>query len=180
MTNKKGFAFIETIIMILVLATSLLLIYSSYKSIFISNNMRLYYDDITYVYKAYFTTNKLLDKKNLKNINFDNNVLIKLYDFEDTDLNKYKEIYNIESLYIIKNNIKTLKECINNSESNCEIYNNSLGVLDKNTKDYLKTLGKVQENTNYILIYNFKDNSSCEDEVCNHYFVWLDSGVSYE
>lgn len=52
MKRKKGFAFIETIVTTVVLATALLFLYNSYSSIIKNHKERLYYDDVAYLYKT--------------------------------------------------------------------------------------------------------------------------------
>ena len=52
MNNKKGFVFIETILTIVVLTTTLVILYGSYSRSVQSEKRRLYYDDISYVYKT--------------------------------------------------------------------------------------------------------------------------------
>ena len=48
--NKKGFAFIETIITIVILSSALLYLYSSYSAIISEEETRLHYDDVAYIY----------------------------------------------------------------------------------------------------------------------------------
>lgn len=50
--NNKGFMFIETIITTVILATTLLALYSTYNNVIMSEKNRLYHDDIAYVYKT--------------------------------------------------------------------------------------------------------------------------------
>lgn len=57
MRNKKGFIFIETIITIVVLAVSLLYVYSSFNSILIKEKTRVHYDDVSYIYRTYYVKN---------------------------------------------------------------------------------------------------------------------------
>ena len=48
--KKTGFAFIETIITIVILSASLLYLYNSYDAIISDEEMRLYYDDVAHIY----------------------------------------------------------------------------------------------------------------------------------
>ena len=64
MMNKKGFMFIETIIVIVVLTSSLLLLYSSFTKILQSEKTRIYYDDVNYVYRTQYIA-KVLSKLNI-------------------------------------------------------------------------------------------------------------------
>ena len=61
--NKKGFVFIETIIVVIVLTSSLLLLYTSFNKILQSEKTRVNYDDINYIYRTYYVQT-LLDSAN--------------------------------------------------------------------------------------------------------------------
>lgn len=50
--KNRGFVFIETIITVVVLSTSLLYLYSSYSNIINREETRLYYDDPAYIYRT--------------------------------------------------------------------------------------------------------------------------------
>ena len=54
MRNKKGFVFVETIIVIAVLITSLLYLYSTYIALSNNEKARLLYDDVSYLYRTYY------------------------------------------------------------------------------------------------------------------------------
>ena len=53
MKKKNGFIFVETMIVIVVLITSLLLIYISYSGVIANEKRRQRYDDPAYIYKTY-------------------------------------------------------------------------------------------------------------------------------
>ena len=50
--NNKGFVFIETIITVVILTTTLVFLYSTYSKVINTEKKRLYYDDIAYIYKT--------------------------------------------------------------------------------------------------------------------------------
>ena len=54
MRNKAGFVLVETIFVIAVLATSLVLIYSAFSNVVGNQKSRLYYDHTTYIYRTYY------------------------------------------------------------------------------------------------------------------------------
>jgi hypothetical protein len=66
MKNKKGFVFIETIIVIVVLSAALLIIYSSFNAAYIKEKKRVYYDDPSYIYKSYYLGKFVLENSRLK------------------------------------------------------------------------------------------------------------------
>ena len=76
--NKKGFIFVETIIVIAILLSSLMLIYSLYASSVSNENIRLRYDDTAKLYEAFYLR-KYLESFNLDALKarIDEGVLIK-------------------------------------------------------------------------------------------------------
>jgi len=67
--NNKGFIFIETIITTVVLTTTLLFLYISYSNAIIVEKERLYFDNVSYVYKTLFARNILMETINFTNFN---------------------------------------------------------------------------------------------------------------
>ena len=59
--DKNGFVFIETIIAIVVLTSSLLLIYKSFNNILQAEKTRISYDDISYIYRSEYLKERLND-----------------------------------------------------------------------------------------------------------------------
>lgn len=57
MKNNKGFIFLETIIVTVVLTTTLIFLYSNFSKNINDERRRLYYDDIAYLYKTIFIRN---------------------------------------------------------------------------------------------------------------------------
>ncbi len=53
MSKKKGFIFIETLVVVAVLTASLLLTYSTYNSAVVKENIRIKYNDSTHLYRAF-------------------------------------------------------------------------------------------------------------------------------
>ena len=52
--KKKGFVFIETIIVIVVLTVGMIAIYSSFSSVLNNGKRRSTYDDVAYIYRSYY------------------------------------------------------------------------------------------------------------------------------
>lgn len=78
--SKKGFVFIETLLTVVVLMTSLLLIYSSYSSTIADERERLYKDDISFMYRTKDIKNFLIKNSNITtptfiNLNFYDNAM---------------------------------------------------------------------------------------------------------
>ena len=58
--NKKGFVFVETIIVVTVLASSLLVVYGTFTTILSSEKRRVMFDDPAYIYRTYYLENFLV------------------------------------------------------------------------------------------------------------------------
>ncbi len=58
--NNKGFVFLETIIVTVVLTTTLIFLYSNFSKTINDEKRRLYYDDVAYIYKTLFIRQALL------------------------------------------------------------------------------------------------------------------------
>ena len=65
MKKKKGFVFVETLIVVAVLTASLLILYSTYSALIRKEKTRIKYNDSVYLYRTYylekFFTNFRLD-----------------------------------------------------------------------------------------------------------------------
>ena len=64
--KNKGFVFIETIVTVLVLSTSLLYLYNSYNNIIDKEETRVYYDDVAYIYKTNYIKRFLEENANIE------------------------------------------------------------------------------------------------------------------
>ena len=119
--KKNGFTFIETIITIVVLSSSLLYLYNSYNAIINDEETRLYYDDISYIYKTNYVKNFLeqnSDIENVKRNSFVNSYIITIgSDFEnlftekelsDNAKNSFETIintFNINTILLVKKDL---------------------------------------------------------------------------
>ncbi len=188
MNNKKGFVFIETILTIVVLTTTLVILYGSYSKSVQSEKRRLYYDDISYVYKTMVIRDAFTKSVNSSKFKFalDNaqdDYYFYMFSsgsdiFRDNSLmSRVRELYNFKVLiYVPFNMIIPLKVCANSAETTTDIKcKNSLEKIndfaDSTFVDYVKTLSidysKVSSVSNIkgiliSLIYEAKDGG---DEV---------------
>jgi Tfp pilus assembly protein PilE len=140
MKNKKGFVFIETIIVITVLSAGLLAIYSSYTSAITKEQKRTYYDDAAYIYRSYYIGNYILENTRLKDFinaylyktsdgdNVNNKSLLLILGTEsnitggenlfnqDTNKNEFSKMakyYHLNQLLILKPDYTVLTSCTN-------------------------------------------------------------------
>ena len=59
--NNKGFMFVETIVTTAILLVSLVAIYVSYSAFIIGEKRRLYFDDMSYIYKTMILRDTMYD-----------------------------------------------------------------------------------------------------------------------
>ena len=152
--NKKGFSFIETVITVVILSTSLLLVYNSYSSIISNEQKRIYYNDPAYIYRTSDVLDFLNHNTNLTNIiknEFDiQDKLVQQIGINYSNLyekNEYKEyveqFYNtlgINQLFIIKNDLLDSCNFSNPSSGVC-----SDGINDLNSAaKFVSTLNPVE------------------------------------
>ena len=180
MRVRNGYVFIETVIVILVLASSMLILYTSYSHTLKMAKNRVYYDDASYVYRSLYISKELVPL-----INFEGNVIANI----TQDYNDYLSKYNIGNAIVLKNDYSLFSKC--NSKllsTGCDTeLCNMCKQLNFNEDDYnyLRSLGSIKANNNYILLFVYNetyDGEQCADGKmkCMKYYTWVDTGVSYE
>ena len=103
MINNKGFVFLETIIITVVLTTTLIFLYSNFSKNINDEKQRLYYDDIAYIYKTAYIRNAVkntvddtifnaaINDKKTNNKNSLENNFVYLFSSESKFCTKYKD-----------------------------------------------------------------------------------------
>lgn len=185
MENKKGFVFIETIVVVAVLTVSLLLIYSTYSSSVVKEKTRIKYNDSAYLYRTFYI------EKFFRNFRLDvvameltgNRVLTSfgchssmIFLNEEDNVGFCEDVLNhlhISNIYFTYNDLSFLQECTSSS-GKCEV----LVQVGEKAAEYLKTIGG-KGNSGYRLIVEFaenKDGSSCVGNNCQYYYTTLSLG----
>lgn len=176
MKKNKGFAFIETVITVVVLSASLLYIYNSYNSIIRDEEVKLYYDDVAYIYKTNYLRRYLEEYANLdtfknNDIFFEDSYIMTigsgsnlLFDSKEKERKmEFLELnYNISQMVLVKS--KMLDECINDDKDICE---NSLKNLSYKFRSYINTLNSTDYD--YYLVVEYSEiirNDSGKIEKC--------------
>ncbi len=135
MKNNKGFIFLETIIVTVVLTTTLIFLYSNFSKNVNDERRRLYYDDIAYLYKTIFIRNgikssinngmftKAINDGKKNNQNSLKNNFVFLFNSESKFCDEYKNsdvsanmecsAENYKSIYIDNTYAKNLTELYN-------------------------------------------------------------------
>ena len=189
--KKNGFVFVETIIAIVVLTSSLLLLYSTFNKILQLEKTRINYDDMAYIYRTYNIKKELneLDMLSvLKNvtgdsenyfvtIGLDSEGLFKDKENEKTFISNLLNDYEVSQMLIIKENkVDNLKECtmecsLNNSCSGYENCNNLYTNVNEGLINYLDTV-YIDVPCTYVLVIEYnscnKDNTNCKN-----YYGWV-------
>lgn len=190
MKRKKGFIFIETLIVIAVLTLSLLMTYSAYNGAVAKENIRIHYDDAAYMYRTYYITRFLKDfNLNIVKdyLNKENNKYLFYLKCQDSALFYGREnnkdlcdnIWNqfhISNIYITFENLQDLQKC-NNNNNMCQLLNL---IYPEDAANYLKTIGG-KEDDGYRIIIEYKetkDGEVCTDDnkKCEYHYTTLSLG----
>ena len=149
---KRGFALLETIIVITFLAVSLLLLYGTFSNMVNNSKKNILYDDISNIYKTYYVKEYLLIN-NLNNY-FNKADIIELNCQDFKEACKLKKEFNINKMYLTIYDLKNTD--LSNYSSNFNNY-----VLSLSNKDDFK----------YRLILEFNNENT---------YSYASVGVNYE
>lgn len=166
--NKNGFVFVETIIAIIVLSSSLLLLYTSFAKILQSEKTRTNYDDIAYIYRTYYIKNKLNE------LNMD-----AVFNDISIDENKYFVTVGIEYDMLFKK-FQNEKNYVSSMFEDFEV--SQIVVFKQNKLDNLKKC--TYECSNDYNCKSFKDLSESQKQIlsdnCNRMYTNLsDEFINY-
>ena len=141
MKKSKGFVFIETIVVVVILSVGLVMIYQSFVNVLANNKRRAAYNDIAYIYRTYYVQDFInslkiddyldyyLVKQNKKLIRFDcKSPMLYSVDANVTSANFAASLsaddqakmalcerlytdYKIKNVYITNYNVNDIKKC---------------------------------------------------------------------
>ena len=171
MKNKKGFAFVETIITVVILSASLLYLYSTYNAIISDEKVRLYYDDPAFIYYTNYVRKFLEEYSDIENVKknyFNDTYVVTLgtgFDalFNETEkvdnrINSLEEIvksFKINQMILVKSEM--FDNCYEGSEKYCK---SSISNLSYNMQKYVNSLSDTKYD--YYLVIEYA--SKLEDE----------------
>lgn len=188
--KKNGFVFVESIVAVVILTSSLLLLYSTFSNILQSEKVRIYYDDVNYIYRTSYL------KERLNDVNFEyikDNMLREgnyfkiigldtpnLFDNSETEKNiiaSMFEDYEVRELVLIKENkLDDLKKCTIECsfDTSCKDHENCNNIflnLSEEMLNYLKTI-YVDITSEFILVGEYE---TCNQDKmhCQTFFSWV-------
>jgi Tfp pilus assembly protein PilE len=176
MKNKKGFAFIETLVVVAILTASLLMVYSTYNSAVIKENSRIRYDDSAYLYRTYYIYNFFQNyRMDLIASNLDSDNMITSFNCNNTNIFLNEEAslktanikmcesmldnFHVSNIYLTYNDLGFLQDCTN-TDGKCSV----LLQVSQDAQSYMKTIGGNGKD-GYRIIIEYaekKDGSKCE------------------
>ena len=183
--NRKGFVFVETIIVIAIMLSSLMLIYSLYASSVSNENIRLRYDDTAKLYETFYL------KKYLESFDLDalkarindgspyqmvyrsqGEVFGSSYTNEKIFLENMWMDLHIESIILFASDLSDVTSCDRND----------VAMICTNTSllNYLKSLDDLEDGT-YRLVIEFamnEDGQTCTSPIgCYYYYSSVKVGA---
>ena len=197
MKNKKGFAFVETIITVVILSASLLYLYSTYNAILSDEKVRVYYDDPSFIYytnyvKKFFE--EYADLENIKRSKFNDTYVISIgTGYQDllkdrsmaAALEKIVESFRINHIAIVKSDM--FNNCFEGTEEYCE---SSIKNLNYNMQKYVTSLSDTKYNYYLVVEYAIRLDETTGKQVkctptidkrCQTYYASIGlSGDKYE
>jgi len=191
--KKNGFVFVETIIAIVVLTSSLLLLYTTFNKVLQSEKTRVYYDDVTYIYRSYYIKNRINElnmmavlnditsnqDKYFVTVGVEYQELFKGYEKEKNYIANMLEDFEVSQIIILKENkLDNLKNCTLECslDASCNEYENCNGIytnLSDEFISYLKTIF-IDVSCTYVMAveYNTCTGSNGNDN-CKKYYSWV-------
>lgn len=186
--KKNGFAFVEIIITVVVLCTSLLILYSTYSAILSDENTRLYYDDPAFIYKTNYVKEFLKEYTVIEKVKenfFANSYVTTIgtgFDalFKDSSSMEALEImvesFKINQMILVKSEM--IDNCAVDTEKYKEKCEKSLGDLSYNLQKYINTLNDSSYDFYLVVVYSLKEtsNEACisgAEVKCKNYYASL-------
>ena len=170
MKNRKGFIFVETIIVTAILLASLMVIYSLFTSSYSQENKKIRYDDASKIYEVYYLK-RFFQEFNLKEIidrDVDANLFFYVNCVGDTMSANDRSMcdamlsnLHVKQIIITTHDLSRILAC-DSAKSNIICANNSLF-------NYIKSLD-YSSSDSYFFIVEFaetEDGNKCkDDDIC--------------
>lgn len=140
---KKGFALLETLIVITFLVVSLLLLYGTFTNMLSNSKKNILYDNASNIYKSYYLK-EYLKLGNLANIETDS---IRKITCNEMNISGCETLINkleIANIYIAKIDLKEYDK-----ESYSSNLNNYLDALSNKSEDKYRLIIELKDNDTY-------------------------------
>ncbi len=179
--NKKGFVFVETIIVTCVLLASLMVVYSLYVSSLNSETRQLRYDDPARLYQTYylekyfnsFDMDLLLNRISSGTSKYEliyqgrSDIFGSSYSEEALFFDSLWNHLHIKNIYLVKSNVSELAKC---KEKGYEVI-----CSNQNLVSYLRNLDDGEANTFYFIVEyaTSRSGGNCTNIDCFSYFSYM-------
>lgn len=140
---KKGFALLETLIVITFLVVSLLLLYGTFSNMLNNSKKNILYDNASNIYKAYYIK-EYLSLGNLKSITTENIREITCNEMNISGCDTLINELEISKMYIARINLKEY-----NQEKFSSNLNNYLDTLSNKSNDLYRLIIELKDNDTY-------------------------------
>lgn len=140
---RKGFALLETLIVITFLAVSLLLLYGTFTSMLSNSKKNILYDNASNIYKVYYLK-EYLKLGELTNIETDSIREITCNEINISGCETLINKLNISKMYIAKIDLKDYDK-----ERYSSNLNNYLDTLSNKSEDKYRLIIELKENDTY-------------------------------
>ena len=189
--KKNGFVFVETIVAVVVLTSSLLLLYTSFTKVLQSEKTRVNYDDIAYIYRSFYVKNRLQDL-NMKGVlndlaNDQNKYYVTIgieydkifngYENDRTFITNLFQDYEVSQVIVFKENkLDNIKKCTYECSlnTNCEDYENCNGIYTNLSDDFSKYLKSIYIDVSCTYVMAIEYNTCTGNEGnCRKYYSWV-------
>ncbi len=102
---KRGFALLETIIVITFVCVSLLMLYATFTNMFDHSRRNILYDDSANIYKMFYLE-EYLELNGLSHMINEASVVLTCNDFSFSSCSRLLDTLKIENLYLVKVGVK--------------------------------------------------------------------------
>ncbi len=188
MKGKKGFIFIETLVVVAVLTLSLLYTYATYNTAVIKEKTRLRYDDAAFMYRTYYIAKYFHDfrldmvannldasktSKWITGFNCSNESIFVNAEVEKSFCESLLSNFHVNNIYLTFNDLSFVQDCTDQKTGKCVL----LQQVRDDAANYLKTIGG-KNIPGYRIIVEYKESkegNTCSNN-CVYYYSSLNVG----
>ena len=151
--SKKGFVFVETIVVTVVLTVALITIYATFNSVLTNEKKHMAYDDTGYMYRTFYVQNFLANlniKGYINNYFSDNSILIKQLYCNDVSL--YHDNEEMHSMSVVCEKLINIPETLDIKNVYITRYDlSNLNILSLHTSEMILAAVKKNLGIGYVI-----------------------------